>query len=217
LEYERQPGALNESMSDVFGSLIKQWSLGQLADEADWLIGADIFTPGIGADALRSMRSPGRAYDNELFGKDPQPDHMDGYYPGPDDNFGVHINSGIPNKAFFLTATAIGGKAWEIPGQIWYNALLASHRLTQFQEFADTTYLKAQEYGSSVSQVVADAWREVGIRVAVAPGAIRAAAGNSGRNSQFDEIAKGLTKQLESLAGEVKSLAKEVKAIKERR
>ncbi|MFD2122051.1 M4 family metallopeptidase, partial [Streptomyces cirratus] len=55
LEYHNQSGALNESMSDVFGSLVKQWSLKQKADEADWLIGADVWTPGIDADALRSM------------------------------------------------------------------------------------------------------------------------------------------------------------------
>src|SRR4051812_49329995 len=73
LEYHLEPGALNESMSDVFGSLVKQWSLGQTADQADWLIGAEVFTPGVGADALRSMKAPGTAYDNEMFGKDPQP------------------------------------------------------------------------------------------------------------------------------------------------
>src|SRR5262245_10749917 len=38
LEYHNQSGALNESMSDVFGSLVKQWSLQQSASEADWLI-----------------------------------------------------------------------------------------------------------------------------------------------------------------------------------
>ena len=63
-EYHNQSGALNESMSDVFGSMVKQWSLKQSADQADWLIGAEIFTPGIDADALRSMKAPGTAYNN---------------------------------------------------------------------------------------------------------------------------------------------------------
>jgi Zn-dependent metalloprotease len=76
LEYHNQPGALNESMSDVFGSLVKQWSLRQTAAEADWLIGAEVFTPGLDADALRSMKAPGKAYDDPILGKDPQPDHM---------------------------------------------------------------------------------------------------------------------------------------------
>ena len=64
LEYHKQPGALNESMSDVFGSLVKQWARKQTADQADWLIGAEIFTPEIDADALRSMKAPGTAYNN---------------------------------------------------------------------------------------------------------------------------------------------------------
>src|SRR5215475_6104008 len=97
LAYHNQSGALNESMSDVFGSLVKQWSLQQSAQEADWLIGAEVFTPGIEGDALRSMRAPGTAYDGETLGKDPQPDNMSNYVHLPDDddgdNGGVHINS----------------------------------------------------------------------------------------------------------------------------
>jgi len=73
LEYHGQSGALNESLSDVFGSLVKQWRLHQKAEEADWLIGAEVFTPRIAADALRSLKAPGTAYDNADFGKDPQP------------------------------------------------------------------------------------------------------------------------------------------------
>jgi Zn-dependent metalloprotease len=69
LEYKGQSGALSESMSDVFGSLVKQWSLGQTADEADWLIGAEVLAPGVKADALRSMKAPGTAYENDLLGQ----------------------------------------------------------------------------------------------------------------------------------------------------
>ena len=116
LDYHNQSGALNESISDVFGSLVKQWSAKQPADQADWLIGAEVFTPDIGADALRSMKEPGKAYDNPDLGRDPQPDHMTKYANLPDtddgDNGGVHINSGIPNKAFYLTSIGIGGYAW---------------------------------------------------------------------------------------------------------
>ena len=54
--------------------------------------------------ALRSMRAPGTAYDDDVLGRDPQPAHMDGYVRTTDDNGGVHINSGIPNRAFYLTA-----------------------------------------------------------------------------------------------------------------
>jgi len=176
LEYHHQPGALNESMSDVAGSMVKQWQLQQTADQADWLIGAEVFTPHIEADALRSMKAPGTAFDNKLFGKDPQPDHMDRYVELPDtpkgDHGGVHINSGIPNKAFFLVATGIGGNSWDAPGHIWYESLKASNPNTQFQDFADTTYRKADElYGadSPEQQAVKAAWAEVGIQVTTVP------------------------------------------------
>lgn len=113
LEYHDQSGALNESISDVFGSLVKQRALGQTADQADWLIGAGLLTASVKGVALRSMKAPGTAYDDWMLGKDPQPDHMSKYDTTTSDNGGVHINSGIPNKAFYLAATAIGGKAWE--------------------------------------------------------------------------------------------------------
>ena len=93
LEYHNQPGALNESVSDVFGTLVKQWSLNQSADQADWLIGAEVFTPGIEADALRSMKAPGHAYNNDLLGKDPQPDHMSRFVRLPDTEEGTSAGS----------------------------------------------------------------------------------------------------------------------------
>jgi Zn-dependent metalloprotease len=168
--YAGQPGALNESVSDVFGSVVRQWSLGQTVQEADWLIGADIFTPAIDADGLRSMRAPGTAYDNALLGTDPQPAHMAGYVELPDteegDNGGVHINSGIPNKAFHLAATGIGGRSWEGPAQIWYAALRASGPSTDFAGFAQATWTAAGELygaGSDQQQAVAAAWAGVGV------------------------------------------------------
>lgn len=173
LIYHNQPGALNESMSDVFGSLVKQWTKGQTADQADWLIGPEVFTPSRAGDALRSMKAPGTAYDNPDFGKDPQPDHMDRYKNLPDtqngDWGGVHINSGIPNKAFYLFATALGGNAWERPGQVWYEALKASSPETNFQQFAETTYAKARALftgDAAVGQAVREAWAGVGINIA---------------------------------------------------
>jgi Zn-dependent metalloprotease len=149
LKYDGQSGALNESISDVFGSLIKQWSLNQTADAADWLIGAEVFTPDIEGDALRSMKAPGTAYNNDLLGKDPQPDNMKHYVDTSDDNGGVHINSGIPNKAFYEVAIGIGGYAWQAPGHIWYESLKASSPDTKFQDFADTTYAKAGHYSAT--------------------------------------------------------------------
>jgi Zn-dependent metalloprotease len=120
LEYYGQSGALNESFSDVFGSAITQYVNGQDAESADWLIGDEIMGPELHGESLRSMKAPGTAYDNAIMGKDPQPDHMDNYFTGSSDNQGVHINSGIPNKAFYLAAMAIGT---DPAASIWYHAL----------------------------------------------------------------------------------------------
>ncbi len=108
LIYFEQSGALNESLSDVFGSLVKQYHLKQTADEADWLIGEGLLADGINGKGLRSMSAPGTAYDDPLLGKDPQPGHMKDFIKTREDNGGVHLNSGIPNRAFYLAAKAIG-------------------------------------------------------------------------------------------------------------
>jgi len=167
LVYSQQPGALNESMSDVFGSLVKQFSLNQTADEADWLIGQGLLASGVNGVALRSMKAPGTAYDDPVLGKDPQPGHMKDYVNTISDNGGVHINSGIPNHAFYVAATEIGGKAWEKAGQIWYTALrdkLTSN--SNFQDCANLTYQTAADLygaGSLEQQAVLKGWSEVGI------------------------------------------------------
>lgn len=168
LDYETQSGALNESFSDIFGSLAKQWSKGQTALDADWLIGDDIFTPGTLGDALRSLKNPGSAYDG-----DPQPKHMDTFKNLPNteagDYGGVHINSGIPNHAFYLLATRLGGSAWETAGHVWYESLKRLWEKAQFQDCANITFGVASElYGADVSQTVREAWDAVGIKVVAA-------------------------------------------------
>lgn len=168
LEYWGQPGALNESMSDVFGSLVKQYKLNQRADEADWLIGADLLAPGVNGVALRSMANPGTAYDDPVLGKDPQPAHMNQYVQTMSDNGGVHINSGIPNKAFHAIAIALGGYAWDQAGEIWYEALRDSRikPRARFRTFARTTQRAAiRLYGddSSPAKAVLNGWSSVGI------------------------------------------------------
>jgi Zn-dependent metalloprotease len=122
LVYKGQSGALNEHFSDVFGSVITQYVEGQTADTADWLIGDEIMGPELYGEALRSMSEPGTAYDNPLLGKDSQPGHMKDYYSGPADNYGVHINSGIPNKAFYLAAKEME-LGTDKAALIWYHAL----------------------------------------------------------------------------------------------
>lgn len=167
LTYEGQSGALNESFSDVFGSLVKQKSLNQTADKADWLIGQGIFTPQVHGVALRSMAAPGTAYDDPVLGKDPQPGDMVHYVKTPDDNGGVHTNSGIPNHAFYLAAVGIGGFAWEGAGKIWYKTLTEKLSANaQFTDCALATIQSAQELfgvNSPEQQAVHNAWKEVGI------------------------------------------------------
>jgi Zn-dependent metalloprotease len=167
LVYQGPAGALNESMSDVFGSLIKQWVKNQTADKADWLIGQGLFTKDVQGIALRSMSNPGTAYDDPTIGKDPQPAHMKDYVQTTSDNGGVHINSGIPNRAFYLAATNIGGFAWQKAGLIWYRTLTGRLSPTaDFQAAADATVQVAGAlFGdrSDEQKAVIDAWGTVGI------------------------------------------------------
>ncbi|WP_254710677.1 M4 family metallopeptidase [Streptomyces lunaelactis] len=167
LEYFSQSGALNESMSDVFGALIKQYSLGQSADAADWLIGAGLLGPNVTGVALRSMKEPGTAYDDDVLGKDPQPARMEDYVRTGRDNGGVHINSGIPNHAFYLAATALGGNAWERAGRIWYDVLTGGELSTtaRFTDFARLTVAAARaRFGEGEEQeALLKAWSQVGV------------------------------------------------------
>jgi Zn-dependent metalloprotease len=169
LQYLGQSGALNEHFSDVFGSLIKQYFKKQKAEKADWLIGKGIFEKKIHAIAIRSMKAPGTAYDDPVIGKDPQPANMDGYINTQEDNGGVHINSGIPNKAFYNFAIAIGGYAWLKAGKIWYNTLVERIRPdTDFRQCATMAFdVAGALYGLKSKEQLAlqKAWEDVGISV----------------------------------------------------
>ncbi|WP_396410889.1 M4 family metallopeptidase [Kocuria kalidii] len=179
LLYMYQSGALNEHFSDVVGAMVKQYVSvpRQTAADADWVIGAGLFTSAVNGVGLRSMKAPGTAFDDAVLGKDPQPDHMSRFVHTLDDNGGVHINSGIPNRAFYLAATGLGGFSWDKAGRIWYAAMrdpeLRSLRWTaQFTDFARLTVQHAAALcGAAEQAVVADAWQQVGI----APGAARSA------------------------------------------
>jgi len=169
LEYQGQAGALNESYSDVFGSMIKQHALNQTVDKADWLIGAGLFTRKVDGVALRSMKEPGTAYDDPTIGKDPQPAHMKDYVNTTSDNGGVHINSGIPNRAFYQTAMELGGYAWEKAGSIWYITLTERLREnSNFQKAANLTIDVASNLygkGSQEQKAVRNAWNSVGVKI----------------------------------------------------
>ena len=161
LVYRDQSGALNESISDVFAACFKQHLAGESAAEGDWLIGEGIFVPSVDARALRDMAAPGAAYDDPTLGTDPQVGHMDEFIDTADDNGGVHLNSGIPNRAFQLAATAIGGTSLEGAGQIWYAALTAGtlSPTSDFATFAAATIAAAGEHAEAVTS----AWQQVGV------------------------------------------------------
>ena len=165
LIYQDQSGALNESVSDVYGSLVKQYHNGkQAAQDADWLIGEGIWADSGRGEALRSMKDPGTAFEG-----DRQPAHMNDYVNTIDDNGGVHNNSGIPNKAFYLAATEMGGYAGERAGFIWY-ATLRDPRLkpnASFRQFARLSAVNAEILfpGGPEQQIVRGAWSEVGVDI----------------------------------------------------
>jgi Zn-dependent metalloprotease len=170
LAYRNQAGALNESLSDVFGALVEQYVKQQSASEATWLIGEGLFTDQVEGQALRSMKAPGTAYDDDVLGKDPQPASMDSYVHTSADNGGVHLNSGIPNRAFYLVASALGGNAWETPGRIWYDTLTGGSlaAAATFSAFAKATAASAKElYGAESAEhdAVRRAWETVKVRL----------------------------------------------------
>lgn len=174
LEYRSQSGALNESFSDVFGALVKQRADGTDAGRASWLVGEGILEPALGG-ALRSMIAPGTAYDG-----DDQPADMDAYADLPvdddprNDNGGVHVNSGIPNRAFAEAARALGGHAWETVGPVWYEVLTGG-RLSPTADFAAcaaaTVAVAGERYGegSATQDAVRGGWDAVKVRPAPGP------------------------------------------------
>lgn len=167
LIYNGESGALNESMSDVFGIMVKQYANKQTVDQSNWIIGEGLLTSQVKGVGIRSMKAPGTAYDDPVLGKDPQPAHVKDMYKGSGDNGGVHINSGIPNYAFYLAATEMGGYAWEKAGKIWYIAL--RDRLRQRSNFKRAATilvnLAGELYGvnGAEQKAVRNAWEKVGV------------------------------------------------------
>ncbi len=168
LEYEGESGALNESFADVFGVLI---------DRDDWKIGEDVVKiSAFPSGALRSMDDPHNGAAINDFNRGWQPRHYDERYKGTEDNGGVHINSGIPNWAFFKFATAVGKDKAE---KVYYRAL--STYLTKSSKFVDCriAVIKAATdlYGVTEANAAKKAFDEVGI------------IGETGGNYQTDVLA----------------------------
>lgn len=164
LDYSGESGALNEHFADVFGALIDQWRRKQSAARASWLIGADVLVPAPTRRAIRDMAEPGKAYAGDPhLGDDPQPAHYAKRYKGNQDNGGVHLNSGIANRAFVLAAREIGGNAWEGAGPIWYQALRQLSNNSRFADCARITRQIAVAAGKRQGDAVDRAWRAVGL------------------------------------------------------
>jgi Zn-dependent metalloprotease len=168
LAYEGQSGALNESFADVVGVMVEQHAFGQTVHEASWLIGEGIFAAGIQGAGIRSLAAPGTAYDDPILGKDPQPDHMKGFVRTREDNRGVHVNSGIPNHAFYLAATELGRHAWEHAGRVWFETVAGGqlNDRVDFEGFARETVVTARRlFGprSDEERAIEAAWRRVGV------------------------------------------------------
>lgn len=162
LAYSNEAGGLNESMSDVFGSMFRQWRAGQMVTKADWLIGSNIMGPAAlakGFTCLRDMANPAAKHCLA-----PQPTKYAQYQPGMD----PHYSSGIPNFAFYKAAMAIGGKSWEKAGQVWYKALtgyVPSPNM-KMKTFANRTRKQAKILFAgdpAVFAAVNKAWVDVGL------------------------------------------------------
>lgn len=171
LEYRDQSGALNESFADVLGILTQQRFNNETVEGANWWLGGDILAPALKERGVRGIRTltKDKAYeDDPLLGTDRQPKHMRDLYTGTADRGGVHINSGIPNHAFYLVATELGGNAWETAGAIWYKTLRALSYYSNFEDAAEVSYqIAGADYGtnSREQQAVGKAWAEVGLTV----------------------------------------------------
>jgi Zn-dependent metalloprotease len=165
--FSGQGGALAEHYSDVFGLMVKQHAAGK---STEWILGRDLFTDRVHGEGIRSFAAPGTAFDDPILGKDPQPSHMRDYVKTSADDRGVHVNSGIPNHAFYRVATLLGGKAWETAGRIWYRALVDElGPRSRFQHCADATWRAAGTLfgtGSEPQHAVLAGWRAVGVEVA---------------------------------------------------
>ena len=162
LDYSDEPGGLNESVSDVFGSMFKQWRRDETVDKADWLIGKEIVGRGAkarGFECLRDMSSPAAKHCLA-----PQPTHFSEFRSGMD----PHESSGIPNLAFYNAAMGIGGHSWQKAGRIWYQALtgFGPQPNMTMKAFAQTTRKVAKTLfprDPSTFAAVDRAWKVVGL------------------------------------------------------
>jgi Zn-dependent metalloprotease len=128
LEYKNQSGALNEHFADVFGTAVKQWAAKETEKTANWLMGEICMMGKFKGKAIRSMKAPADA----AMVLSAQPDHMSKIFKGTADNGGVHVNSGIPNRAFYLVSMDIGTQK---AAKLWFETLKTLKSTAKFSDF----------------------------------------------------------------------------------
>ena len=162
LEYSGDAGGLNESLSDCFGSMFRQWEAGQDVTQADWLIGKDIMGPmaiSQGYTCLRDMADPAAKHCLA-----PQPTRYADITPGMD----PHYSSGPPNLAFCTACVTAGGKSWEAVGQVWYAVMtgMGAKPKLKMKDFANRTRSVAGTLFAgqpAVAAAVDAGWKRVGL------------------------------------------------------
>lgn len=180
LVYFSQAGAFNESIADILGISALQFVLGELGSpESHWLLGQTAMVayqdPQSGETvqpALRSFSAPGTAYKNHPHmggASDPQPAHMKNYYRGSSDNQGVHINSGIPNHAYYTAKTAFEGERLKML-KVWLEATkraIGKHGgRVGFKPIAEETLVVAAELFPDLPELknaLQTGWSKVGV------------------------------------------------------
>lgn len=157
LEYQNEPGAINESMADIAGAMV---------DRSNWQLAEDIIpngSPYFPTGAMRDLSNPhngGSSFSDPSY----QPMHVNEKYTGTNDNGGVHMNSGIINYAYYLLAESISKNKAE---KLFYRAL--SVYMTQTSQFIDCRLAfesAAKDLygnGSTEHNAVASSFFQVGI------------------------------------------------------
>jgi Zn-dependent metalloprotease len=162
LGYSDDAGGLNESVSDCFGSMFRQWEASQTVGAADWLIGKDIMGSVAKAKGYTCLRNMANPADKKALA--PQPTKYSQITPGMD----PHYSSGPPNLAFCVACQTAGGKSWETVGQVWYAVLTSSgpHPTMKMKDFANRTrQVAGQMFGTkpAVGVAIDKGWKSVGL------------------------------------------------------
>ncbi len=167
LVYSYESGALNESFSDIFGESIENYATGT----NDWLMGDQIGAGGSGG-ALRSMSNPNQYNHPDTY-------LGDYWYSGSGDNGGVHYNSGVQNKWFYIltegeSGTNDNGDSYAVTGIGMDAAGAIAYRNLSVYLSSSSNYAAARAgaiqsaidlYGAGSAEEIAttDAWYAVGV------------------------------------------------------